>query len=135
MLLLAIFAWTLYYCWNERSYFDYHIEPAWFVQNPVNVVNRKGRKVLDLIPPLLTDLDNNGKQELIAVVSTEIDDSDDAVVVDESASYRLQVLDVYRDPNLALNDVYHPRILVGTPLSGSKVRNFVFRHFYYYNYD
>jgi hypothetical protein len=120
MLLLAIFAWTLYYCWNERSYFDYHIEPAWFVQNPVNVVNRKGRKVLDLIPPLLTDLDNNGKQELIAVVSTEIDESDDAVVVDESASYRLQVLDVYRDPNLALNDVYHPRILVGTPLSGSK---------------
>lgn len=120
ILLLGIFVWTLYYCWHEKSYFDYHLDPAWFVQNPVSEVNRRGRRVLNLVPPLLTDLDGNGKQELVAIVSMDAEDGDDAIVVDNSASFRLLLLDVYKDPTLALQDVYHPRILAGMPLSGSK---------------
>lgn len=125
LILLCIFIFTLMYCWHERSYFDYRLEPTWFVQNPVREVVRRGRRVLDLVPPLLTDLDENGRQELVALVSSDADDSDDGDeggVADPTARFRLQLLDVYQDPSLVLDDVFHPRVMAGMPLSGSKVR-------------
>jgi hypothetical protein len=124
LILLCIFIFTLMYCWHERSYFDYRLEPTWFVQNSVREVARRGRRVLDLVPPLLTDLDENGRQELVALVSSDADDSDDGDegAADPTAGFRLQLLDVYQDPSLVLDDVFHPRVMAGMPLSGSKVR-------------
>eukprot|EP01033_Poteriospumella_lacustris_P012053 gene12053-8609_t len=122
LILLCIFIFTLMFCWHERSYFDYRLEPTWFVQNSVREVARRGRRVLDLVPPLLTDLDENGRQELVALVSSDADDSDDGDegAADPTAGFRLQLLDVYQDPSLVLDDVFHPRVMAGMPLSGSK---------------
>lgn len=87
-LLLVLFGACLYYCWNERSHFDFHLEPEWFVENKISTIERNGQLVLDLINPEVVDLNGDGKKEMVTIVSA-LAGSDD--FVDFDSFYRLQV--------------------------------------------